>query len=334
MAPPAGALACAGARVCASPRTSTTSLLPGWQITDCLELHPSGPAVRIRCGQLQGSCTSRHKGEVSSQKHLVTIYVNLAYSGPGPESMCLLLIEEQLVTAQRNAITHVGSPHASACAHLSLAIRQPTMCRCGLVGVTNVLCGGLVMEAIAYQALVEGTCRPVCDSGPPEPCLSGQHRPLTSLLSRGMRKVHSWADASHHASMTIGPAKASRTVPGLIGPGITPGSLAWQPRHIALLTEHPPCLRMSHWKVLTVQLHLQQALRRLLWRRPSALKGCQAPGAVDLGMEASYLMRPPIRYVNLSLPPAPSPYHWLDTGAPRSSRCLSAASAKYHSTPA
>ncbi len=30
------------------------------------------------------------------------------------------------------------------------------------------------MEAITYQALVEGTCKPVCASGPPEPCPSGE----------------------------------------------------------------------------------------------------------------------------------------------------------------
>ena len=50
------------------------------------------------------------------------------------------------------------------------------VCRCGLVGVTNVLCGGVVMEAIAYQALVEGTCEAVCSEGVPHPCPYGKHR--------------------------------------------------------------------------------------------------------------------------------------------------------------
>ena len=60
------------------------------------------------------------------------------------------------------------------------------MCRCGLVGATNVLCGGLVMEAIAYQALVEGSCKPVCAAGPPEPCPYGEPFLLvTSLCWQG-----------------------------------------------------------------------------------------------------------------------------------------------------
>ena len=75
------------------------------------------------------------------------------------------------------------------------------------------------MEAIAYQALVEGTCRPVCDSGPPEPCPFGQPILLTSLLCSGTSKVSSQAEASFHTSMTIGSAEACEIGLWLIGPG-------------------------------------------------------------------------------------------------------------------
>lgn len=31
------------------------------------------------------------------------------------------------------------------------------------------------MEAVAYQALVEGTCEPLCTEGAPQPCPYGEH---------------------------------------------------------------------------------------------------------------------------------------------------------------
>ena len=41
---------------------------------------------------------------------------------------------------------------------------------CGLVGVTNVLCGNVVLEAVAYEALVSGVCKPLCGAAALEPC--------------------------------------------------------------------------------------------------------------------------------------------------------------------
>lgn len=35
------------------------------------------------------------------------------------------------------------------------------------------------MEAVAYQALVEGTCKPICREGTPEPCSYGEHMLLS-----------------------------------------------------------------------------------------------------------------------------------------------------------
>ena len=32
-----------------------------------------------------------------------------------------------------------------------------------------------MMEAVAYQALVEGTCEAVCNEGAPQPCPYGEH---------------------------------------------------------------------------------------------------------------------------------------------------------------
>ena len=41
---------------------------------------------------------------------------------------------------------------------------------CGLVCVTNVLCGSVLLEAVAYEALVHGVCKPLCGETAPAPC--------------------------------------------------------------------------------------------------------------------------------------------------------------------
>ncbi|BDA44087.1 hypothetical protein COCOBI_05-2710 [Coccomyxa sp. Obi] len=42
--------------------------------------------------------------------------------------------------------------------------------KCGLVGVTNVLCGDVVMEAVTYEAITHGVCKPLCGELASEPC--------------------------------------------------------------------------------------------------------------------------------------------------------------------
>ena len=39
-----------------------------------------------------------------------------------------------------------------------------------------------MMEAIAYQALVEGTCEAVCEGGAPQPCLYGELHCISSRV--------------------------------------------------------------------------------------------------------------------------------------------------------
>ncbi len=52
------------------------------------------------------------------------------------------------------------------------------------------------MEAIAYQALVEGVCTPVCGIGPPEPCPSGQPLPTSlhafSMITTSCMTMHAF----------------------------------------------------------------------------------------------------------------------------------------------
>lgn len=64
------------------------------------------------------------------------------------------------------------------------------------------------MEAIAYQALVEGVCKPICGTGPPEPCPSGQYLSHPCMLS-GLAARGACPDARPPASPYIGNASVS-----------------------------------------------------------------------------------------------------------------------------
>ena len=92
---------------------------------------------------------------------------------------------------------HEGLPepcHTSKAARLALGEPEKGFdnlltCRCGVVGITNVLCGAVVMEAVAYQALVEGTCKPICGEGTPEPCPAGERWLFCNLLHRSLHQA-------------------------------------------------------------------------------------------------------------------------------------------------
>ncbi|CAL8470067.1 g9609 [Coccomyxa elongata] len=66
--------------------------------------------------------------------------------------------------------SHLKQPYVLEVPAYEVAAVSAAEGKCGLVGVTNVICGDVVMEAVTYEAITHGVCKPLCGELAPEPC--------------------------------------------------------------------------------------------------------------------------------------------------------------------
>ena len=66
--------------------------------------------------------------------------------------------------------SHLKQPYLFDVPAYEVAAVNAAAGQCSLVGVTNVLCGDVVMEAVTYEAITHGVCKPLCGELASEPC--------------------------------------------------------------------------------------------------------------------------------------------------------------------
>lgn len=66
--------------------------------------------------------------------------------------------------------SHLKQPYVLKVPAYEVAAVNAAEGKCGLVGVTNVLCGDVVLEAVTYEAIIHGVCKPLCGELASEPC--------------------------------------------------------------------------------------------------------------------------------------------------------------------
>lgn len=85
--------------------------------------------------------------------------------GPGPQPACPGSAEPRGWRC-----SHLKQPYVLEVPAYEVTAVSAAEGQCGLVGVTNVLCGDVVMEAVTYEAITHGVCKPLCRELAPELC--------------------------------------------------------------------------------------------------------------------------------------------------------------------